>query len=119
MSSSTSGQCLCRTVKETTLGRVEKAKAGGETGTSDYKAGYEKALQAARNLQSERDRVVNELGKLSNESGKASRTAVKKTVAETRDQKPSNHNVTSTHGNPDGSCMRTGGSSWLGLALSY
>ena len=42
----------------------------GDPGTSDYKAGYEKALLAARNLQSERDRVVHELRKLSNETGK-------------------------------------------------
>ena len=42
----------------------------GDPGTSDYKAGYEKALLTARNLQSERDRVVNELRKLSNESRK-------------------------------------------------
>ena len=43
----------------------------GDPGTSDYKAGYKKALLTARNLQSERDRVVNELRKLSNESGKS------------------------------------------------
>ena len=42
----------------------------GEPSTSDYRAGYEKALLTARNLQSERDRVVNELRKLSNETGK-------------------------------------------------
>ena len=41
-----------------------------EPGTSDYRAGYEKALLTARNIQSERDRVVNELRKLSNETGK-------------------------------------------------
>ena len=35
----------------------------GDPSTSNYKAGYE-------NLQSERDRVVNELRKLSNDSGK-------------------------------------------------
>ena len=42
----------------------------GDPGTSDYKAGYEKALLNARNLQSDRDRVVNELRKLSNVTGK-------------------------------------------------
>ena len=48
----------------------ERKSWRGEPGTSDYKAGYEKALLTARNLQSERDRVVNELRKLSNETGK-------------------------------------------------
>ena len=48
----------------------ERKSWRGEPGTSDYRAGYEKALLTARNLQSERDRVVNELRKLSNETGK-------------------------------------------------
>ena len=47
------------------------ARAGEETQVPRItKAGYEKALLTAKNLQSERDRVVNELRKLSNESGK-------------------------------------------------
>ena len=45
-------------------------KGWGKLGTSDYKAGYEKALLNARNLQSDRDRVINELRKLSNVTGK-------------------------------------------------
>ena len=82
-----------------------------DPGTSDYKAGYEKALQAARNLQSERDRVVNELRKLSNESGKGKQYSGQKDRRRDRGPETSNHNVTSTHGNPDGSCMRSGASS--------
>ena len=53
-------------VDNTVNGRERKSWRGD---TSDYKAGCEKALLTARNLQSERDRVVNELRKLSNESG--------------------------------------------------
>ena len=39
---------------------------------------------------------------------KVTSTAVKKTAVETVDQKLSNHNVTSTHGNVDGNCMKPG-----------
>ena len=53
----------------TVKGRERKSWRGS-SGTSDYKAGYEKALLTARNLQSERDRVVNVLRNLSNESVK-------------------------------------------------
>ena len=55
---------------DNTLNNRERKSRRGEPGTSDYRAGYEKALLTARNLQSERDRVVNELRKLSNETGK-------------------------------------------------
>ena len=55
---------------DNTVKNRERKSWRGEPGTSDYRAGYEKALLTARNLQSERDRVVNELRKLSNETGK-------------------------------------------------
>ena len=55
---------------DNTVKNRERKSWQGEPGTSDYRAGYEKALLTARNLQSERDRVVNELRKLSNETGK-------------------------------------------------
>ena len=48
----------------------ERKSWQGEPGISDHRAGYEKALLNARNLQSDRDRVVNELRKLSNVTGK-------------------------------------------------
>ena len=52
------------------------AKVGGETQVPRItKLGHETALLAARNLQSEWDRVVNELRKLSNESGKGRNAA--------------------------------------------
>ena len=54
---------------DNTVKNRERKSWRGEPGTSDYRAGYEKALLTARNLQSERDRVVNELRKLSNETG--------------------------------------------------
>ena len=56
-------------MEKTVKGRERKSWRGS-SGTSDYKAGYEKALLTARNLQSERDRVVNVLRNLSNESVK-------------------------------------------------
>ena len=52
------------------MGRVEKAKAGENKVPRNTKAGYEKALLNARNFQSDRDRVINELRKLSNVTGK-------------------------------------------------
>ena len=55
---------------DNTVKNRERKSWQGEPGTSDYRAGYEKALLNARNLQSERDRVVNELRKLSNVTGK-------------------------------------------------
>ena len=48
----------------------ERKSWRGEPGTSDYRAGYEEARLTARNLQAEGDREVNELRKLSNETGK-------------------------------------------------
>ena len=57
------------TKMDNTVNRDRKS-GHGEPGTSDYRAGYEKALLNARNLQSERDHVVNELRKLSNVTGK-------------------------------------------------
>ena len=69
MSTSTSGRCLFQ-LQWTTLKNRERKSWRGDPGTSDYRAGCEKALLTARNLQSERDRVVNELRKLSNETGK-------------------------------------------------
>ena len=64
----------------------------GDPGTSHYKAGYEKALQAARNFQSELDRVVNELRKLSNESGKGKQYSGQKDRR--RDRGPETVNTT-------------------------
>ena len=49
----------------------ERKSWQGEPGTLDYRAGYEKAHLNARNLQSDRDRVVNELRELSNVTGKS------------------------------------------------
>ena len=57
------------TKMDNTINRDRKS-GHGEPGTSDYRAGYERALLNARNLKSERDRVVNELRKLSNVTGK-------------------------------------------------
>ena len=70
MNASTSGQCMFRTVKGTTLGRVEKGKAGGNQVLRITKLDTKKTLFNARNLQSDRDRVINELRKLSNVTGK-------------------------------------------------
>ena len=68
VSTSTSGQCLFHRANNTVKGRERKCLRN--SGTSDYKTGYERALLTARNLQSERDRVVNVLRKLSNESAR-------------------------------------------------
>ena len=83
-------------VDNTVEGRERKSWRG-DPGTSDYKAGYEKALLTARNLQSERDRVVNELRKLPMSLEKVSSTAVKKKRRRDR--------------SPDGNCMKPGASS--------
>ena len=98
------------TTVDNTLKNRERKSWRGEPGTSDYRAAYAKALLTARHLQSERDRVVNELRKLSNETGKVNSTAVKKTAAGTGDLTLSIHNAKSTHGNPDGICTRSGAS---------
>ena len=67
---STSG-LFVPTKMDNTVKNRERKNWRGEPGTSDYRAGYGKTLITARNLQSERDRVVNELRKLSNETGKS------------------------------------------------
>ena len=56
-------------MNNTVKGRERKCWRGN-SGTSDYKTRYERALLTSRNLQSERDRVVNVLRKLSNESAR-------------------------------------------------
>ena len=93
---------------DNTVKNRERKSWRGEPNTPDYRAGYEKALLTARNLQSERDRVVNELRKLSNETGKGKQYSVKKTAAGTGDLTLSKQNATNKHGNSDGICMRSG-----------
>ena len=83
----------------------------GNSCTSDYKTGYERALLTARNIQSERDRVVNVLRKLSTESARGMQYGGQKDRRRDRGPKWSKQNVTSTHENLDGNCTKPSASS--------